>query len=164
MKNMRWFFILLFLASIQLNTTFVFGAETINKKTTESKLLVKILTESEIVLLNDTETNHIIRIFKLPYVENNHETELLCGYDVYVGVCERGEGTEGNVFYIGKVGEIKHIQCGKSFLDGTKDVTNIVLETADYSDQYYHYYPKIKVQKNTIKLNITSDAISITKN
>jgi hypothetical protein len=122
------------------------------------------------MFLNDmdrgSEKNHIIRIFKLPYFGNKRtdETELVYGYDVYVGVCEIDEEPECNVFYIGKVGEIKQIIWGKSFFDGAKDVTNIVLKTAAYSDNHYHYYPKYKIKRNIINLNITVNTIKITKN
>jgi hypothetical protein len=168
MKYFRCLLIILFFTTMQLNSNFGFGAEKVDEKVTDSKLLAKILTQSKIMFINELnkkiEKRHIVRIFKLPYLDDNQtETELISGYDVYIGVCEFDEDPEFNVFHIGRLGEIKQIIWAKSFFDGKRDVSTIILKTTEYSDQYYQHHPNVKIKRETLNLNVTSGAINIIK-
>jgi hypothetical protein len=168
MRDNRWVLIILCFITMQFNINFVFGAEKIGQKITDNKLLIKLLTYSEMTFLNKldqkNEKNHIIRIFKLPEMKSDsNETELVSGYHVYIGVCDYDEDPVCNVFYIGKTGEINAATWGKSSFNGKKYLSNIVLKTTEYSSQYYRYYPKTKIKNITINLKISTDGISITK-
>jgi hypothetical protein len=169
MKYLRCFLLILFLTIMQINGSLGLGAGKVAERVTDSKLLAKILTQSEIMLINELnqkiEKRHIVRIFKLPYLDGDRtETELISGYDIYVGVCEFDEEPEFNVFHIGKIGEIKQIIWDKSFFDGKKDVSHIIVKTTEYSNLYYRYHPKLRVKRETLNLNVTADTISMMKN